>query len=88
MRPTKPFSSMVGYGREDLVSGRVSWSEITPDKWRDADEQALAEIAATGVYEPFEKEYIRKDGSRVPVLVGRALLEGRAGRRRRDSCSI
>ena len=70
------FLRMVGYGREDLVSGRVSWREITPDKWRDADEQALAEIAATGVCEPFEKEYIRKDGSRVPVLVGPALLEG------------
>ena len=70
------FLRMVGYGREDLVSGRVSWREITPDKWRDADEQALAEIAATGVCEPFEKEYIRKDGSRVPVLVGPALFEG------------
>jgi PAS domain S-box-containing protein len=70
------FLRMVGYGREDLVSGRVSWREITPDKWRDADEQALAEIAAIGVCEPFEKEYFRKDGSRVPVLVGAALVEG------------
>jgi signal transduction histidine kinase len=67
----------VGYGREDLVSGRVSWKEVTPDKWRAADEQALAELAATGVCEPFEKEYFRKDASRVPVLVGSALLEGR-----------
>jgi PAS domain S-box-containing protein len=66
----------VGYGREDLVSGGVSWREITPDKWRDADEQALAELAATGICEPLEKEYIRKDGSRVPVLVGPALFEG------------
>ena len=71
------FLRMVGYGREDLVSGRVSWREVTPDKWRAADEQALAELAATGICEPFEKEYFRKDGSRVPVLVGAALLEGR-----------
>jgi PAS domain S-box-containing protein len=71
------FLHMVGYGREDLVSGRVSWSEVTPDKWRAADEQALAELAAIGVCEPFEKEYFRKDGSRVPVLIGAALLEGR-----------
>ena len=71
------FLHMVGYGREDLVSGRVSWSEVTPDKWRAADEQALAELAATGVCEPYEKEYFRKDGSRVPALVGAALLEGR-----------
>jgi PAS domain S-box-containing protein len=70
------FLRTVGYSREDLLSGRVSWREVTPDKWRAADEQALAELAATGVCEPFEKEYFRKDGSRVPVLVGAALLEG------------
>ncbi len=72
------FLRMVGYDREDLLSGRVSWREVTPDKWRTADEQALAELAATGVCEPFEKEYFRKDGSRVPVLVGAAFLEGSA----------
>ncbi len=71
------FLRMVGYDREDLVSGRVSWREVTPDKWRAADERALAELVATGVCEPFEKEYFREDGSRVPVLVGAALLEGR-----------
>src|SRR5438128_4133378 len=70
------FLRMVQYSREDLVSGRVSWKEITPDKWRAADEQALTELAATGFCEPFEKEYFRKDGSRVPVLVGAALFEG------------
>ena len=77
MEANEAFLRMVGYGREDLVSGGVSWREITPDRWRAADEQALAELAATGVCEPFEKEYFRKDGSRVPVLVGAALLEGR-----------
>ena len=71
------FLRMVEYGREDLVSGRVSWRELTPGKWREADEQALAQLAATGICEPFEKEYFRKDGSRVPVLIGAALLEGR-----------
>ena len=70
------FLRIVGYDREDLLSGRVTWREVTPDKWRAADEQALAEITATGSCEPFEKEYLRKDGSRVPVLVGAALLEG------------
>ena len=71
------FLRMVGYDREDLVSGRVRWRELTPDEWRAADDQALAELAATGICEPFEKEYVRKDGSRVPVLVGAALFEGR-----------
>jgi PAS domain S-box-containing protein len=70
------FLRMVEYDREDLLSGRVSWRELTPDKWRAGDEQALAELAATGVCKPFEKELFRKDGSRVPVLVGAALLEG------------
>jgi PAS domain S-box-containing protein len=71
------FLRIVGYDREDLMSGGLSWRELTPDKWRAADEQALAEIAATGRCEPFEKEYLRKDGSCVSVLVGAALLEGR-----------
>jgi PAS domain S-box-containing protein len=70
------FLRIVGYSREDLLSGGVSWREITPDNWRAADEQALAELNATGSCEPFEKEYFRKDGSRVPVLVGPAWLEG------------
>ena len=71
------FLRMVGYGHADLVSGRVRWRELTPDTWRAADDQALAALAATGVCKPFEKEYVRRDGGRVPVLVGAAVLEGR-----------
>ena len=70
------FLRMVGYDREDLVSGRVNWRELTPDEWQASNERALAQLAATRVCEPFEKEYFRKDGSRVPVLVGPALFEG------------
>src|SRR5215475_15168371 len=55
----------------------MSWREITPDTWRAATEQALAELAATGRCAPFEKEYVRKDSRRVPVLVGAAVFEGR-----------
>jgi len=55
----------------------VRWREVSPGGWHAAEEQALAELAATGVCEPYEKEYIRKDGSRVPVLVGAAMLEGK-----------
>jgi len=66
---------MVGYERGDLLSG-LSWRELTPDDWQASNEQALAEIAATGICETFEKEFFRKDGSRVPVLVGGALFEG------------
>jgi len=69
------FLRMVGYEREDLVSGRVSWRDLTPSEWLERDERALAEIAATGRAQPFEKEYIRKDGSRVPVMLGATASE-------------
>jgi PAS domain S-box-containing protein len=71
------FLRIVGYGRGDLVSGRLRWTELTPSEWREADNLALSELAATGVCTPFEKEYFRKDGSRVPILIGAASLEGR-----------
>jgi PAS domain S-box-containing protein len=70
------FLKMVGYSREDLVSGRVRWRELTPAEWRDRDKRALEELKATGAVQPFEKEYFRKDGSRVPVLIGGAMFEG------------
>jgi PAS domain S-box-containing protein len=71
------FLRMVGYDREDLVSGRMRWTELTPPEWRDRDERRwLPELKVTGSLQPFEKEYFRKDGSRVPVLIGAATFEG------------
>src|SRR5712675_1376831 len=67
------FLDIVGYAREDLASLR--WTELTPVEWRDVDEQAFAELKATGTVQPREKEYFRRDGSRVPVLVARAIFE-------------
>jgi PAS domain S-box-containing protein len=69
------FLDIVGYAREDLASLR--WTELTPSEWRDVDDQAFAELKAAGTVQPREKEYFRKDGSRVPVLVGRALFESK-----------
>jgi PAS domain S-box-containing protein len=70
------FLRMVQYDRDDLASGRVRWTDLTPAEWRDHDERAVAELQATGIFRPFEKEYFRKDGSRVAVLLGGALFEG------------
>ncbi|GLR84122.1 AAA family ATPase [Bradyrhizobium iriomotense] len=67
------FLRMLGYSREDLVLGR-SLTDLTPPEWREADERIWAEMISTGIAQPFEKEYFRKDGSRVPVLVGAATM--------------
>jgi signal transduction histidine kinase len=66
---------MVQYDRDDVDSGRVRWRDLTPAEWRERDERALAEVRATGTVQPYEKEWFRKDGSRVPVLVAGALFE-------------
>jgi PAS domain S-box-containing protein len=70
------FLRMVGYDREDLVSGRLRWTDLTPSEWLDCHERWwIPELKMTGSLRPFEKEYLRKDGSRVPVLVGVASFE-------------
>jgi PAS domain S-box-containing protein len=65
----------VGYDHEDLVAGRIRWTDLTPPEWRDHDTQLIQEHKVTGTLPPFEKEYFRKDGSRVPVLIGLATFE-------------
>jgi PAS domain S-box-containing protein len=70
------FLRIVGYGREDLMAGRLRWTELTPGEWRDATDQRVAELEATGTANPYETEYLRRDGSRAPVLMGRAMFEG------------
>ena len=69
------FLHMVGYDREDLVRGRLRRTELTPPEWRELDKRAWGELNSTGMFQPFEKEYFRKDGSRVPVLIGAALFK-------------
>ena len=70
------FLEMVGYTHEDLVAGRIDWVNITPPEYRYLDEHSVIELKATGVNQkPFEKEYIRKDGTRIPVIVAGAMLD-------------
>jgi PAS domain S-box-containing protein len=69
------FLQMLGYDREDLLCRRISWLEITPEELRHWDQQAIEQLKATGIAQPFQKEYFRKDGTRVPVLLGGAVFE-------------
>jgi len=69
------FLRMLQYSREDVVSRRLRWTDLTPAEWREQDERSVAELRSTGAFHPVEKEYFRKDGSRVPTLVGGALFE-------------
>ncbi|MEH2256292.1 PAS domain S-box protein [Nostoc sp.] len=64
------FLQMLNYTREDLRSGRIRWGEIVPLEYIEVSERSIQELTITGSCKPFEQEYIRKDGSLVPVLLG------------------
>jgi PAS domain S-box-containing protein len=69
------FLRMLQYDREDLVAGRLRWTDLSPAEGRERDERAMTEVLATGFFQPYEKQFFRKDGSRLPVLLGGALFE-------------
>jgi PAS domain S-box-containing protein len=69
------FLDLVGYSREDLLAGRLVWPDLTPPEYLALDELAHEEGLRFGACTPFEKELIRKDGTRVPVLVTTAVLQ-------------
>lgn len=66
------FLQLVGFDRGDLAAGRLRWTELSPPDGWDNDAAVVAGIRATGIARPWEKEFFRKDGSRVPVLIGAA----------------
>jgi len=73
--PNEAFLRMVQYDHEDVAAGRVRWWDMIPADWRERAERALAEVIKTGTVQPFESEFFRKDGTRVPVLIGATLFQ-------------
>ena len=74
------FLRMVGYTRDDLTNGKLNWSVLTPAEYDEVEQGKLGELWERGVIEPYEKEYERKDRTRVPILFGAATLEGNSER--------
>ena len=68
------YLDIIGYSRDDLEAGRIAWREITPPEWAGAEDKAVGQLRQAGACQPFEKEYVHKDGHRVPVLIGAAAI--------------
>ncbi len=68
------FLNMLGYSREEFEGTNLDWRSITPPEYLSRGEAAVEALKSTGMFAPFEKEYIRKDGSRVPILIGAAAI--------------
>ena len=66
--------NMLGYSRDEFL--KLSWRKITPEEYAPLDDEAVNQLLESGVFQPFEKEYFRKDGSRVPILLGGTMVEG------------
>jgi PAS domain S-box-containing protein len=69
------FLDLLGYTRAEMLAGQIRWSEITPPEYDELDQRAIAQLLDTGVCRPFEKEYLRKDRRRVPIVIGAAITQ-------------
>ena len=70
------YLGIIGYTRDEFDQGLVNWRAITPPEWLFADERAIGELREWGTCKPYEKEYVRRDGMRVPVYLADAMLAG------------
>src|SRR5207245_2683438 len=70
---------MLGYTMEEVQAGLVRWTDLTPPEYAELDARAVQELQQFGISQPYEKEYITRDGRRVPLLMGAAMLAETAG---------
>ncbi|AKG24792.1 ATPase [Calothrix sp. 336/3] len=68
------FLDMIGYTREDFVTGKVNWKNITPPEYTELEIEIINQAKITGSCLPYEKKYIHRDGHLVPVVVGFSLV--------------
>jgi PAS domain S-box-containing protein len=73
------YLDMLGFTSEELLAGKVDWKDLTPAEYLGRDQIAIEELQRTGIASPWEKEFFRKDGTRVPVLIGVAMLKASEG---------
>lgn len=70
------YLNLISYTRDEFVQGKVDWRALTPPEWLPADEVAIADLRRRGICEPYEKEYVRRDGTRIAVYLADTLLPG------------
>ncbi len=75
LEANEAFLNMVGYSREELIEGSIGWVELTPPELAHLGIRAVEQLQASGVAPPWETETLRKDGTRVPTLMGVAMLD-------------
>lgn len=74
------FLSLLGYDRDYLQIQGLNWGEFTSSEYGPIDPENLKKLDAGGSHIVYEKEFIRRDGVRVPVVVGAAFLKGQKKR--------
>ncbi len=70
---------IIGYSRQELDEGKIDWRKLTPPEFACLDKKAIKEAKKNGFWTPFEKEYIHKDGHRVPIIIGGSEFENTPG---------
>jgi len=69
------FLELLGYNRSSLATGEIDWHLLTPSEYEASDELAHEECLRFGACTPYEKVLVRKDGTRIPVLIATAVLK-------------